>query len=277
MNGQFNSSVEKFGLYESKHTDGDAVKEHYHQVYQILYVLEGSGKVSLNKETFDISQDNVVITVPYSKHSIISETKLTVLVLEFEEAVLDVTVRNSLLHHFFNSPNLLTLHLFDAGEVRQLLRKMLYEQSNGSVINKLAMKIFLSELLLIFARAQKDTQLLDANNLRAERLRNYIDTHYFEMMSSDDIAAKLGMSVRHINNIFKEQYSVTPLQYLTEVRVELAKKMLIETDKAIVSICFEVGFESLSTFYRTFKNATRISPNKYRTAHIQHDVTVDAL
>ncbi len=70
------------------------------------------------------------------------------------------------------------------------------------------------------------------------------------MINTSDISTKLGMSITHINNIFKEQYKVIPLQYLTEVRIVLSKKILIETDKDIVSFCFEVGFKSLETFYR---------------------------
>src|SRR5690625_92975 len=141
---------------------------------------------------------------------------------------------------------------------------MLYEQSVRNSINKLALKIYLSELLFILMKAQEEPKMMDANILRAERLRNYIATHYYEMIDANYISTMLGMSIRHINNIFKEQYDLTPIQYLTEVRMELSKKLLLETDKDIASICFEVGFESLSTFYRTFKNYTHVSPNQYR-------------
>src|SRR5699024_11284333 len=134
---------------------------------------------------------------------------------------------------------LITLNLFEAGEIRQLLRKMLYEQSIGRSINRLTLKIYLSELLLILMKAQKEPRKIDANILRAERLRKYIDTHYFEMINANYISSMLGMSIRHINNIFKEQYDLTPIQYLTEARMELSKKMLIETDKDI-----EIGRES---------------------------------
>ncbi|UUZ80110.1 helix-turn-helix domain-containing protein [Paenibacillus sp. P26] len=81
------------------------------------------------------------------------------------------------------------------------------------------------------------------------------------------MAYKLGVGVRHANNIFKESYGMTPVQYLTESRIRVAKKLLIETDKDIVSICFEVGYESLPTFYRAFKNTVGLSPNKFRQQH----------
>ncbi|SDJ98091.1 AraC family transcriptional regulator [Sediminibacillus albus] len=254
-------------LYESNHLAGDLVSEHHHQVHQILYALEGEGKAVLNGESFSFKQDNVAVIVPYSVHSIVSDSKLTVLVLAFEHSILQPSVSRDLLQSFFSATQLVKLHPFDGSNVRQLLRKMLYEQSQGEAINYVAMKIFLSELLLKFARSSNESEMFDANVLRAERLRNYIDTHYFEVISSTDLSSKLGISTRHLNNIFKDRYQVTPMQYLTEVRVDLAKQLLTETSKDIASICFEVGFESLSTFYRTFKNTTEVSPNKYRTAY----------
>ncbi len=262
-------SEEGIRLYESNHLTGDSVSEHYHQVYEILYALEGDGRIVLNGRSYSFIQDNVAVISPYSNHSIISDSKLTVLVLAFEQTILENSVKKELLERSFAETQFVELNPFEGSNVRQLLRKMLYEQSQGGKLNYVAMRIFLSELLLKFARSQKDTDVFDANVLRAERLQQYIDTHYFEILSSTDLSNKLGISTRHLNNIFKERYQVTPMQYLTEVRIDLAKKLLASTNKDIASICFEAGFESLSTFYRTFKNAVEISPKKYRTAYNQ--------
>ncbi|WP_186579649.1 AraC family transcriptional regulator [Aquibacillus kalidii] len=261
--------LEKYGinLYESRHGDGGIIEEHHHTVHQILYALEGEGKIRLNGKSYPFKQDYVAVITPLTEHSIVSETKLTVLVLAFEESILETSIQDELLHCFFPETRFIELNPFDSSNVRQLLRKMLYEQSYGDSINFVAMKIFLSELLLKLARSQEQPESFDANVLRAERLRKYIDTHYYEMISAEALSSKLGISTRHMNNIYKERYHVTPIQYLTEVRIGLAKKMLIETDNDIASICFEVGFESLSTFYRTFKNSTDVSPNKYRKAY----------
>lgn len=256
--------MQEIDLRESKHREGEAVQEHHHQTHQILYVLEDEGKITLDGTEHHFNQDNVAVITPYSNHSIIANSKLTILVLEFGLANLDADIQAEIIDKHFHESDLLALNLFEAGEIRQLLRKMLYEQSVGKSINRLALKIYLSELLLILMKAREEPRLIDANILRAERLRKYIDTHYYEMINANYISTMLGMSIRHINNIFKEQYDITPIQYLTEVRMELSKKMLLETDKDIVSICFEVGFESLSTFYRSFKNYTNTSPNQYR-------------
>jgi transcriptional regulator GlxA family with amidase domain len=57
----------------------------------------------------------------------------------------------------------------------------------------------------------------------------------------------------------------TPVQYLLEVRIARAKTLLKDTEHEIISICFEVGFENVSTFYRSFKQSTGLTPHQYRT------------
>ncbi|GAB3056047.1 helix-turn-helix domain-containing protein [Virgibacillus ainsalahensis] len=263
------SELETHGIRikENKHAQRNLVKDHYHPVYQILYVLENKGEITFDHQSQPFSQDSLAFITPYSNHSITSESKMTVLALEFDLKKLGADMENLLDQHQWKETKQIELNLFDAGKVRQLLRRMLYEQSQGEAINLVAMKIYLAELLLILLRIRKEPYITDANILRAQRLRKYIDTNYFEVADANDISQKLGISTRHVNSIFKEQYDITPMQYLNEVRMEVAKKLLMETDNDIASICFEVGFESLSTFYRRFKEFTHLSPNKYRMNH----------
>ncbi|TDQ38316.1 helix-turn-helix transcriptional regulator [Aureibacillus halotolerans] len=254
-------------LYESKHNQGERIHEHYHEIYQILYAVEGEGTFALNGTPHACKQDYVAVIPPYAKHAIYSNEKFTLLVLAFDASVLDEVLRETLLKTYFSETRLRELSIIDGNDVRQILRKMLYEQSTQAELNTTALTIHLSELLLKLARAQEKTTDADANTVRAERLRQYIHTNYFDVSGSNDLAAKLGMSTRHMNTIFKDHYDVTPVQYLTDVRLRLAETMLRTTEKDIASICFEVGFESLSTFYRLFKASANMSPNKYRRMH----------
>lgn len=255
-----------FGIQirENIHVDKNLVESHYHKIHQILYVLENKGEIIFNEESHLLTEDSIAFIPPFSTHSIISETKMTILVLEFDLEKIGLEVRDILTEYDLDEAKLIELNLFEAGNVRQLLRRILYEQSQQEADSFFAMKIFLFELLLILLRSGKETNITNANMLRAERLRKYIDTHYFEIVDANDISKNLNISTRYINTIFKEQYSVTPIKYLNEVRMEIAKKLLIETNKDITSICFEIGFESLSTFYRRFKEYVGVSPYKYR-------------
>ncbi|NOU96341.1 helix-turn-helix domain-containing protein [Paenibacillus sp. LMG 31456] len=258
-------------LYEFKHTDGDIIKEHDHHFYQVLYALEGEGKITLDGKVSAYTQDNVAVIAPNSKHSIMSNTKLTVLVLAFDGNSLDTSIQEALLQVFFNKSKLHRPNPFSVSELRQLFRKMLFEQASGNILSILVTRIMLSELLVVLVRSQQLQQSSDANGLRAERIRHYIDTHYFEILNCNDISAKQGISTRYLNNIFKKQFEMTPMQYLTDIRIKMAKTMLVESEKDIVSICFELGFESVSTFYRAFKDSLNMPPNKYRTIHKAQD------
>ncbi|PTM57956.1 AraC family transcriptional regulator [Desmospora activa] len=254
-------------LYENKHKEGNSVKNHYHQTHQILYVLEGKGSCTIVQDQYSLSQDTMVVIAPFTNHSIRADSKMTVLVLEFNERALASSEREQLVSRVFQHSRVIPVNLFESSELRQLLRKMLYEQSREDSLQFLAMRIFLAEILFVLVRSQQTAHIKDTNALRVEWLRNYIETHYFEIKSATDIANKMGMSTRYIHRIFKEHNKKTPMQYLTEVRLDRTKKMLIETDKDVVSICFEVGFESVSTFYRLFKKHVGMPPHMYRTSH----------
>lgn len=258
-------------VYEQKHMNGHLVSEHYHPTHQLLFVLEGEGAIRLNGEVRKLAVDDTALIVPYSLHSVMSDSRLTLLVLAFDEEVLDKDMREQLLHVYFSDSCLLKPGMFAASELRQWLRKMLFEQSReSSPLVRLSLKVQLSQLLLLLV-SSVETEASGAgsssNRLRAEKIRSYIDSKYFDPLTAGDIASRLGISTRHLNNIFKERYDMTPIQYLTEVRIRVAQKLLEETDKDVISICFEVGYDSVSTFYRSFKAVAKLSPKMYRESN----------
>ncbi|MDQ0339362.1 AraC-like DNA-binding protein [Caldalkalibacillus uzonensis] len=255
-------------LYESIHSKGEHVSEHYHNVYQILYALDGEGTIILDGREYVFSKDCIVLIVPNSVHSIQAHTKLAVLVFAFSRMALGLFGEQGILNIFNNKSKHYELDPFTASEVRQLLRKMLFEQTDYDYLCQFATPVYLLETLLILARLHTVTRCNDANEMRSLRIREYINTHYFENITAQHLASRFGISTRYMNDIFKAKFNETPLQYLQKVRINRAKELLLETDKDIISICFEVGYESLSTFYRTFRNLTGISPNKFRTSQV---------
>ncbi|PYI52049.1 helix-turn-helix transcriptional regulator [Paenibacillus flagellatus] len=262
-------SRNQIDIYEQKHMGGHLVSDHHHQIHQLLFVLEGEGRLRLEGAAHGLSGNDAVLIAPYAVHSVMSDSKLTLLVLAFDESALDPEVAEQLLRGPFRHSVVLKPSLFAGSELRQHLRRMLFEQSKGpSALTRLSLKIHLSHILLVLARSAEAPQAAaDSNRLRADKIRHYIDMHYYEPLTAGDLAAKLGISTRYVNNIFKERYDRTPMQYLTEVRIRVAQKLLAETGKDIISIGFEVGYDSVSTFYRTFKAVADMSPKKYRELH----------
>lgn len=263
-------------IYEHKHLGGHRVTEHHHAYYQLLFVLEGAGKIRLDGSAQELSVHDTALIAPYCPHSVLSDTKLTLLVVAFEREALDPEIADGLMREVFADSLVIKMNSFTGSEQRQLLRKMLFQQAaqaaQTTLLGRLSLKILLSQFLITLARSVAPASTgaplpyvqAPANPLRAEKVRKYLDTHYYEALTAPDIASKLGISTRHVNNIFKEQYGLTPMQYLTQIRIQVAERLLAETDKSIISICFEVGYDSVSTFYRCFKAETNVSPNTYR-------------
>jgi len=255
---------ERIHLYESKHDERYSYHVHHHEHAQLLYVIEGKGTIMLDGTAHVLSPDTAAVIVPFTRHAVSSDSHLTLLVLAYDDTSVHEPMLQEWKKYDFHHSRVLKLSALHGNELRLLLRKLLFEESRQDRFSSWAMRIHLHEVMLLLARAASASQITDAGSLRAERTRHYIDTHYYEVASSRELAARLGMSVRHLDAMFKEQYRMTPMQYLTEVRIGVAKKLLRESDKDIASICFEIGYESLATFYRTFKSVAQMSPNQYR-------------
>lgn len=80
-------------------------------------------------------------------------------------------------------------------------------------------------------------------------------------------AAQNNVSLSHLVRVFKSLYLKTPRVFLIETRIECAQRLLVDTDDEIMKIAYDVGFTSLSSFYKHFKTITGKSPNDYRVSY----------
>ncbi|MEE0776383.1 MAG: AraC family transcriptional regulator [Bacillota bacterium] len=92
----------------------------------------------------------------------------------------------------------------------------------------------------------------------------YIDSHYQEHISLQDIADHVHFSPPYFSKIFKKEMNITFTQYLTKVRIEESKKFLKDTSIALSDIPSMVGFEEQSYFTKVFHSVVGTSPGKYR-------------
>lgn len=254
----------KILLYESKHLPGDSVTLHHHTIYQILYILSGDGIVRLDGEVYDVGPDQMVLIAPFSEHAVSTQSRMTLLVLAFENFLTALDGAELMLDRVFKQSKYHMVHTMAANELRDSFRKILYEQGARDSFADVAIRNRLLQILLTLARSFDEKHFSDSNDYRANVVRRYIEENYFKRISAQDMASQLRITPRHVNAIFSEQFHTTPMQYLTDVRVKHAKQLLTESDKDIVSICFEVGFETISTFYRVFKKHVGLSPQTFR-------------
>jgi YesN/AraC family two-component response regulator len=96
---------------------------------------------------------------------------------------------------------------------------------------------------------------------------SYIDANISSPSLSLQMAADhIGMSASAFSRSFKEKVGKNFKEYVDTVRTLHAKKLLSQTDMTIEQIAASVGYDTLTSFYRMFKNGTGIAPGEYRQA-----------
>lgn len=82
--------------------------------------------------------------------------------------------------------------------------------------------------------------------------------------SLGEISKKAGMKVGSFCKTFRKRYGLSFIEYVHSIRINIAKKLLIQTQFYIDDICYETGFNNVSFFNRKFKEATGFTPSQYR-------------
>ena len=91
----------------------------------------------------------------------------------------------------------------------------------------------------------------------------FIDTHYAEKIDLDHMANEAFFSKFHFIRLFYTLYKKTPHQYLSYIRIEKTKQLLL-SDCSVSQTCYAVGFESVSSFTGLFKRMTGQTPSAYQ-------------
>ena len=104
-------------------------------------------------------------------------------------------------------------------------------------------------------------------NRRLLRARDAMDRAYAEPLDVRAVAAVAHVSEAHFIRSFRAAFGETPHRYLQRRRVERSMFLLRETDRSVTDICFDVGFMSLGTFSRTFREIIGETPSSYRAGH----------
>ncbi|WP_307215066.1 AraC family transcriptional regulator [Paenibacillus tundrae] len=90
----------------------------------------------------------------------------------------------------------------------------------------------------------------------------YMSAYFYQPITLAETAAIAHLSVNHFLRNYKKLFHTSPHRYLTELRLQAAKQILLGTDKSITDICYEVGFESLGSFSSLFTRRFHVSPSK---------------
>lgn len=109
------------------------------------------------------------------------------------------------------------------------------------------------------------SRAVEETNRRLLRARDAMDRAYAEPLDIPALAGIALVSEAHFIRTFQTTFGETPHRYLQRRRVERAMYLLRATTRSVTDICFEVGFSSVGTFSRTFRDIVGASPSSFRS------------
>ena len=124
---------------------------------------------------------------------------------------------------------------------------------------------YINDILTAFMLEKPSENMMPAYTGIAEKIIAYINSHFSEDIQVEHLAVRAGLSQYHFIRIFKNETGITPHRYLTEVRMNAAKYLLINSRLSVKDICYQTGFSSESVFCSAFKKSQGLTPSQYRT------------
>jgi AraC-like DNA-binding protein len=106
--------------------------------------------------------------------------------------------------------------------------------------------------------------VIEDRNRRMLRARDAMDRAFARPLDVPALARVAHVSPAHFSRQFRATFGETPHRYLQRRRLERAMELLRETERPVTEICFDVGFNSLGTFSRLFRDVVGESPSSYR-------------
>ena len=120
---------------------------------------------------------------------------------------------------------------------------------------------------LLISERQKKTVSISHNSKSLEKMKTvlkYVEEHYTEKLTIDDMAKLTFYSKSHFMKFFKVNMGTGFTEYLNDYRLTMAARLLKSSDESILMIAEESGFDNLSYFNRIFKRKYGVSPGSYR-------------
>jgi AraC-like DNA-binding protein len=110
----------------------------------------------------------------------------------------------------------------------------------------------------------KHPQGIIMHRMSVNKALEYLNEHYGEKISVNDLATAANCSISHFSRIFKEETGFSPSDYIMQVRLDYAKRMLRADEKTVTQIALDCGFNSSSYFSQCFTRTYQISPSDFK-------------
>lgn len=249
---------------------------HFHPEYELVFIQGANGNRHVGKHLSKFKGSDLVLIGSYIPHLNFDYGIKTA----YEKIVVHIHP-DFLKNAFMSTPELASIHgllkLAEHGiafgpEVKKEIGPRLKQ-----LVNLNEFEQFLELLTILNAlSSSEDKELLHAEPVknqfnvrdkdRLDRVYEFIDNHYQQRITIEEVADLSHLSNAAFCRYFKKMTRLTFTQFVNHYRIDKAKKLLL-SGKNVTETCFLSGFESLSYFNRTFKKITGMNPISFRSGH----------
>lgn len=275
------------------HQSGDTL--HSHDYFQIWYVTKGNCIHTVEGQEYKMLVGDAFLLPPNVTHRTVLSDGSSIICCEFYmedlfpgatdiyfDKMLDITrgISFTLLFQkeLQGTQPKFSLSYKAQHRVEQLMHAMALEYSQEEIYYEDYLHLQISELLLTFAReytqfpAQESPEkVYDKYHSLVEDAIKYIDKNYEEPLTLEGICKISMVSKTYFCYLFKLLTKQTFVEYLTNVRLNRAMELLLQTDQPIIDISQNVGFRDSTHFSRTFRRLRGISPREYRLSNTRRN------
>ena len=240
---------------------------HTHPCAEVFFITDGSGYLRTNEEAVPIGTNDVIIVNSNIEHTEVSseDKPLEYIVMGVDglEAV------SSDVDSDETGNGYSVVHFQTGGEqILNHLRFLLTEIENKQPGYNTVCQDILEVVLLLLMRHSRFTVTFIPSVRESSRecaiVRRYIENHFMESLTLDDLAAVAHVSKYYLVHSFNREYGTSPINYLLSCRIQESRYLLSKTELPLSQISGLLGFSSPSYFSQSFKRIQGISPVEYR-------------
>ncbi|WP_149275335.1 AraC family transcriptional regulator [Pareuzebyella sediminis] len=249
---------------------------HSHKNFELNYIASGEGRRIVGDNISGFEKGDLVLLGPELPHcwellDAERDKVATCIVTHFSENVVD--------SDFFKMPELekvvcllkqanrgIRFKTEDDSEIWQMLVEL--SESEGLEYYIGLLKVFNNLLKIedreILSNPMNRSSVFSQNIEKINKVYEYVFQNIQEGIKLEDASSVLNMAPSSFCRFFKKKTGLTFMEYVKNVRVGIAAKLLAETDKQITQICFESGYNNLANFNHYFKASMGKTPSDYR-------------
>lgn len=249
---------------------------HQHIECEIILFTEGAGMsfVGNHVGTFNIGDIYFIgSNLPHTFQKQSDDLVTSAVVIQFTEdfwgsAFISLPESNSIMNLFKKGQQGLKI----SGNCKKQIEPLIQELENLQGFQRI---ISLCKCLQLIAEGDELIALSTQNNFllnhrsqsRIDRIFQYTIDHFKYPITLEDIAKTSCMSVPAFCSFFKKSTKKTYVEFLNEIRIGYACKMLIDTDEKILNICYMSGYNTLAHFNKQFLKLKNMTPSQYRNLY----------